>query len=136
MNEVYTGVFVSGSIENYKELEEKKIKCVINVKSEEHDTISVLTTMGICYYYIPVADWGQPRKGQIETLLRIWDIEKLRGNVLLHCAVGRGRSACMAVAIMMHEGMNCDDAVKQLLERRPVVTMLPAQIEKIRSEME
>lgn len=136
MNEVYDGLFVSGSITNYKDFKKHSIKCVINVKAEEHDTVSVLSTLGISYYYIPIADWGQPRKGQIETLLRIWDVAKLSGNVLIHCAVGRGRSACMALAIMIHEGMCCDDAVKQIVKRRPIVTMLPTQIEKIRREME
>lgn len=133
MDEVYERLFVSGTIENYKELEQNNIKTVINMKSEEHDTISTLTKMNIAYYYIPISDWGQPRSDQIGTLFDIWD--SVEGNVLLHCAVGRGRSACMALAIMVHEGMDIKEAVKQIRERRPIVTMLPAQIGKIEFEM-
>ena len=134
IDEVYKNLFVSGTIEDYEELKRNNIKVVVNVKSEEHDTISILSRMGIAYYYIPISDWGQPRRDQIKTLFEIWG--NTNGNVLIHCAVGRGRSACMALAIMMHEGMSCNDAVKQIRKRRPIVTMLPNQIEKIRSELE
>jgi len=136
MDEVYRGLFISGSIIDYSDLNSYNIKSVINVKSEEHDTISILTEMAISYYYIPIVDWGQPRKGQIETLLKVWKKEKKNGNVLIHCAVGRGRSACMALAIMVHEGMSFGDAIKQILERRPCVTMLSNQIDKIRRELD
>lgn len=128
-------LFVSGTIEDYSELEINEITTVVNLKAEEHDTISVLTQMGISYYYIPVSDWGCPRKDQIHTLLKIWDITK--GNMLLHCAQGRGRSASMAIAIMIHDGeLSFEEAKEQLETKRPCVTMLPEQIKKIKSEME
>jgi protein-tyrosine phosphatase len=139
MSNVYDGLskslFVSGTIDNYKDLETNDITTVVNLKSEEHDTISVLTRMGIAYYYIPVADWGSPRSEQISTLLKIWDNTK--GNMLLHCAEGRGRSASMAIAIIMHDNVvSFDKAKKQVETRRPCVAMLPEQMRKIRREME
>lgn len=139
MSNVYDGLskslFVSGTIEDYKELQTNDITTVVNLKSEEHDTISVLTRMGISYYYIPVADWGSPRSEQISTLLKIWDNTK--GNMLLHCAEGRGRSASMAIAIIMHDNVvSFDKAKKQVETRRPCVAMLPEQMRKIRREME
>jgi protein-tyrosine phosphatase len=139
MSNVYDGLskslFVSGTIEDYKELQTNDITTVVNLKSEEHDTISVLTRMGISYYYIPVADWGSPRSEQISTLLKIWDNTK--GNMLLHCAQGRGRSASMAIAIIMHDNdVSFDKAKEQVETKRPCVAMLPEQMRKIRREME
>ena len=133
MDEVYNSLFVSGTIKDYNELKKNGIKAVINTKSEEHDTISLLTEMNIAYYYLPIADWGCPRSDQIKTLMKIW--VSYDEPILLHCAQGRGRSACLAVAIMVHEGMDIDDAIKQIRERRPIVTMLDSQIGKIRKEM-
>jgi protein-tyrosine phosphatase len=139
MSNVYDGLskslFVSGTIEDYKELQTNDITTVVNLKSEEHDTITVLTQMGIAYYYIPVADWGSPRSEQIYTLLKIWDNTK--GNMLLHCAEGRGRSASMAIAIIMHDNdVSFDKAKEQVETKRPCVAMLPEQMRKIRREME
>ena len=63
-------------------------------------------------------------------------LPSLDDNMLIHCATGRGRAPSMAMALMMHDGMTAEEAINQIKKERPIVAMLPNQIEKVKKTME
>lgn len=120
---------VSGAIDNYDELVELGITMIINLRAEQHDDICELTKRNIAYYWIPVADWGAPRSDQIKTFLDIIDRDD---KILVHCAVGKGRTGFFAVAYLIDKyKLSIEDAVKRAKEARPIIDLTPAQARKL-----
>ncbi len=140
ITEITKNLYLSGAITNYESLE-GKIDIVVNCRSECHDAIDELTKKGIPYYWIPIADWGAPVHDQIETFLNI--IRKYPDKrVLVHCAQGKGRSAMLVVVAVLEyfnrnvktscgDGYSIADAIKFVKEKRPIVDLTRAQIDKL-----
>jgi len=93
---------ISASIDDYDSLC-GEITMVVNLRSEQHDDIYELTKRGISYFWIPIADWGAPRADQIELFLSLMKYSK--GTVLLHCAMGKGRTVMLAIAYLLDKGL-------------------------------
>jgi len=124
-------IAMSGAIGNYDELVKQGITMVINVRTEQHDDIWELTKRNISYFWIPVADWNAPRSDQIENFL---ELAKNRDDkILVHCAVGKGRSAFLVVSYLISKyKLSIEDAVKKAKKARPAIDMTPAQIKKLK----
>jgi len=129
-------LFISGAINNYSELVKLKIKYVINLRAEHHDDVSILSRLGIAYFWIPIGDWGAPRSDQVKTLLDIWrTADRWEKNILIHCSVGIGRAPCMAMAILMSTGYSMEESISMIHKARPEIRMLPTQVEKVVEEI-
>jgi protein-tyrosine phosphatase len=71
------------------------------------------------YISLPTLDGHYADK---ETLLQsVARIAELDGTVYIHCAQGHGRTATLAIAYLIQQGISetIDDAVNYVLERRP-----------------
>lgn len=71
------------------------------------------------YISFPTLDGHFPDK---ETLLqRVARIAELDGTIYIHCAQGHGRTATLAIAYLIQQGISetIDDAVNYILARRP-----------------
>jgi len=124
-------IAMSGAIGNYDELVKQGITMVINVRTEQHDDIWELTKRNISYFWIPIADWNAPRSDQIENFLEL--VEDRDDKILVHCAVGKGRSAFLVVSYLISKyKLSIEDAVKKAKKARSAIDMTPAQIKKLK----
>jgi len=124
-------IAMSGAIGNYDELVKQGITMVINVRAEQHDDIWELTKRNISYFWIPIADWNAPRSDQIENFLEL--VEDRDDKILVHCAVGKGRSAFLVVSYLISKyKLSIEDAVKKAKKARSAIDMTPAQIKKLK----
>jgi len=123
-------LYLSGSILDYNLLNELKIEAVINFRLEQHDDIYELTFRGISYFWIPISDYGAPRMDQMEACNRV--VDKFN-KVLLHCAVGRGRSATLVAAYLLYnkDFDNVDDCIYFITKKRKSVSLTENQYKKL-----
>jgi protein-tyrosine phosphatase len=73
------------------------------------------------------------RPGTLESLERsmAWiDEARLRGPVLVHCALGHGRSAMVVAAYLIHigEAHDAESALEQVRQRRPGIELRSDQV--------
>jgi len=123
-------LFLSGSILDYNTLKELGITAVINMKSEQHDDIYELTKREISYFWVPVSDHTAPRIDQIDSCMRI--IKKF-DKVLVHCAVGRGRSAMVTAAWLLVDKkfLTIEQCIDYITKKRPSVALTDIQYRKL-----
>jgi len=70
------------------------------------------------YYRIPVADYTPPTQEDYEKLKKI--IQQEKGNILIHCYAGKGRSNCGAcIYMMLKHKMNSNQAIKHIESKLP-----------------
>ncbi len=85
------------------------------------------------YSYLPTIDNTAPTLEQLqEGVAFIRGIISAGGKVYVHCASGVGRAPSLAAAYLIAEGLPVDDAVKQIIQVRPFVRILPDQMERLR----
>lgn len=72
------------------------------------------------YISFPTLDTHHPSIEELRKRVEI--IAKLEGTVYIHCAQGHGRTATLAIAYLLHIGHSAtvNDAVRYVLERRPL----------------
>jgi diacylglycerol kinase (ATP) len=83
-------------------LEEKKVGAILDVTVEFDALGSALMAERFDYLNIPVFDHSRPRQGQLVKAVR-WIHERRREgkSVLIHCALGQGRSVTVLLAYLM-----------------------------------
>ncbi|MDA7978202.1 MAG: dual specificity protein phosphatase family protein [Pirellulales bacterium] len=71
------------------------------------------------YISFPTLDGHYPDTSTL--LARVARVAELDGTVYIHCAQGHGRTATLAIAYLIRQGISStvDDAVAYVLERRP-----------------
>lgn len=87
------------------------------------------------YLMIPVWDTHAPSSIQIEIGVR-WALKQEREEkrcILIHCAHGHGRSACMMAAILIAKGLvgTVEEAEAMMKKERPRVRLNPRQKEAV-----
>ena len=106
------------------------VRHVVDVRVECQDDERVLHEHGITLLHLPTADVCAIR------LPLIWDgVEWVRERlaraqkVLIHCEHGIGRSALLALCVLVDQGLAPLDALELAKTRRPRVSPSPAQLE-------
>jgi len=131
ISKIIDGLYLSGTITNYDELDKLNIDVVINVRAEQHDDISELTNRHIAYYWIPINDYYAPRMNQIETFLEVLYKHLHRDNILVHCAEGRGRSAMFIAVHLVDCGYTPTHSILYIQRIRPQVSLTDVQYKKL-----
>ena len=128
---------LSGSIDNYNQLVDERITAVINVR-EQQDDIVELSNRGIAYYWFPIPDHSAPRSDQINAFIQLTERLAHDGEkILVHCAVGRGRSAMLVMLyLIIHYGWTDKKAYDFVIGIRPSVALTKMQHEKLTSYLE
>lgn len=79
------------------------------------------------YLCLPTLDAHVPDEGEFRALVQ--KIADWPGNVYIHCAIGHGRSATVAAAVLMARGLatNAQEAEAMLKKARPWIKLNQAQ---------
>jgi protein-tyrosine phosphatase len=96
------------------------------------DEVELSQTNGMLFWSSPITDRGTPRSRE-EIAERISTIGKLLTagkNVAIHCRQGIGRSALVAIAVLVVLGLDVDDATARVSKARG--RQVPETIEQAR----
>ena len=93
-----------------------------------HDT-SMLAEANLHYYHHPMPEFSPPTLAQLEEGVR-WSLAEMAAGrtVLVHCRIGKSRSACMACAILIGQGHRLSSALNTVREARPDMLLTEKQL--------
>ncbi len=102
-------------------LREAGVAAVLNVRHDDSFR-AMYHSLDIQYAHVPVRDFSTPSPNQLAECCRFIDEQRrARKPVLIHCALGIGRSATVALAYLLVEGTPLGDALDLLKRRRPCI---------------
>jgi hypothetical protein len=109
---------------------EHGITAVVDLRAEACDDESVLRSAGIDLLHLPTADLEPATNEHLDRGVRFVS-ERMRsgGKVLIHCQHGIGRSALLALCVLVEEGWQPLDALVHAKDRRWVVSPSYSQYE-------
>jgi hypothetical protein len=102
------------------------VRTVIDLAAE-HTEASIFRTLDYCS--LPVLDAMPLTAGQLRSAVGIIQQKLPGGPVFVHCALGFGRSGCVAAAYLIAAGLATDvkNALSQLKRIRPGITLSRGQ---------
>jgi protein-tyrosine phosphatase len=106
------------------------VRCVVDVRLEDCDDAVALRRHGISFLHLPTADKcaiaPQPLRAGVTWVRRALDDG---ARVLVHCQHGIGRSALLALCVLVANDHPPLDAMTLLKDRRPVASPSPEQLQ-------
>lgn len=106
------------------------IRAVVDLRAEECDDAEVLEKAGIRFLHLPTPDMNAVELAMLNQGVRFAGEHLERGErVLIHCQHGIGRSAMLALCVMVDRGMEPLQALRQAKQRRLCVSPSPSQFE-------
>lgn len=91
---------------------DNEITAVVNMRAEQQDWFS--NPLPIAYLWLPVIDHTDPALGQLLLGAQFIDTAVRIGHrVLVHCAMGIGRSRTMVAAYLIWTGLSVDEAIRR-----------------------
>lgn len=112
-------LFLSPKIEDWKYLDEHGITVVIDLEGEIDHGIPTIHNH-VLYIYYPIYDEDLPDLPKLHGVARLGaQLVQSGHRVLSHCGMGFNRSALVAGLILRYLGMDGEEAVTHLRQRRP-----------------
>jgi protein-tyrosine phosphatase len=109
---------------------EHGVRAVVDLREESRDNEELLIRHGMTFLHLPTADLGAvslPMLGDgVAFVNRHLDRDE---RVLIHCEFGIGRSATLALCVLVSRGMAPLDALTLAKEQRARVSPSPRQYE-------
>ncbi|HEX8192236.1 MAG TPA: dual specificity protein phosphatase family protein [Allosphingosinicella sp.] len=106
------------------------ISGIVDLRAEDSDDAGRLAEAGIDFLHLPAPDHYPPSLAMLEAGVAFAAAHLARGNrVLLHCEHGIGRSALLALCVLVHGGLEPLAALELAKARRSRVSPSPAQYE-------
>ncbi|HVM38815.1 MAG TPA: dual specificity protein phosphatase family protein [Sphingomicrobium sp.] len=106
------------------------IGAVVDLRQEDCDDVEVLGRAGLSFLHLPTPDMHPVPVAMLERGVRFAAEHIARGDkVLIHCQHGIGRSALLALCVMVDQGLEPMAAIRQAKDRRERVSPSPAQFE-------
>lgn len=103
---------------------------VVDVRVEDCDDEAVLRTHGIRLLHLPTPDTAAVSQDRIRDGVAFVSEGLDAGErVLVHCQYGIGRSALLALCVLVARGEAPLEALERLKRARPVISPSPAQLE-------
>jgi protein-tyrosine phosphatase len=106
------------------------IRAVVDLRLEDCDDEKMLRSHGIAFLYLPTPDMCAIARTHLEdgvAFVRAWN--RRSAPVLVHCEHGIGRSATLALCVLVDTGMAPLEALTLLKEKRSRISPSPAQFE-------
>lgn len=135
MSWITTHLAVGGRVhpKDIKALAESGVTHVVDTRSEYSDDAEALAKEHIELLHLPTAD-TQPLT--VEQMLEgsQWVTERMDqgGRVLIHCEHGVGRSALLACAVLVYNGMNAQEALHLVQQKRWQAAPNHRQVRRLR----
>ena len=134
INNVYLGCFESA--ENKQLLMKNNIKYIFNVAVECNISNEIKNMDIFIHKYNIYDDYDITIKILDEICTKILEIEPTDGNILVHCAHGRSRSACVVLYYLISKyGYSIGKALDTVRKARPCIHPSPNYI-KLLSEVD
>jgi predicted protein tyrosine phosphatase len=106
------------------------IRAVIDLRSEARDDEAVLLQEGLALLHLPTDDHCAIAQDMLDRGVAFAGRHLDRGEpVLIHCEHGIGRSATLALCVLVSRGFAPLDALERAKARRPLVSPSPSQYE-------
>jgi hypothetical protein len=104
------------------------VGAVVDLREEDRDDEGLLQTHGIAWLHLPTPDMCGVEPARLDQGVAFVCGQLERGRrVLVHCEHGIGRSATLALCVMVSCGEAPLDALERMKQRRAVVSPSPAQ---------
>lgn len=109
---------------------ELAIRAVVDLRSEACDDAAVLCGHGVSFLHLPTDDHLAVSPAMLREGVAFANAHLDRGErVLVHCEHGIGRSATLALCVLVSRGLAPLAALELAKERRSLVSPSPAQYE-------
>ncbi len=109
---------------------EHGIGAVVDLRDEESDDAAALAKAGVAFLHLPTPDMHPPRVADLERGVAFTAERLGRGErVLIHCQQGIGRSAVLALCVLVDAGEAPMAALARAKAAREVVSPSPSQFE-------
>ena len=103
--------------------QEHGIAAVIDLREEDRDDEELLRAAGIDFLHLPTTDQMAPEQEMLDRGVQFAQSHMSRGNrVLIHCQGGIGRSALLALCVLVDLGFEPLDALSHAKDRREAVS--------------
>jgi protein-tyrosine phosphatase len=107
---------------------EHRIQAVIDLRGEAMPDPQLYRRHGITLLHLPTSDMHAVETPDLEHGIRFAnEFLDQEQRVLIHCEYGIGRSATLALCLLVHRGLAPLDALALMKKRRPVVSPSPPQ---------
>lgn len=111
----------------YERLKARGVTSVISLRDEFDNAAAGIAPER--YLYLPTVDNTPPTMEHLCDGIRMIRDEVARGGqVYVHCMLGVGRSATLAAAYLVGEGMSADEAWRAIRKRRPFIRPADGQV--------
>jgi predicted protein tyrosine phosphatase len=111
-------------------LHDHGIRAVVDLRIEACDDEAALTRRGIAFLSLPTEDHAAVSQGMLDAGVAFANRHLDRNErVLVHCEHGIGRSATLALCVLVSRGRDPLDALELAKSQRPLVSPSPAQFE-------
>jgi protein-tyrosine phosphatase len=109
---------------------EHGIEAIVDLRAEDCDDAEALRRHGIDFLHLPTPDLEPASAEMLDRGVEFVRSHLARGNkVLIHCQHGIGRSALLALCVLVDGGLEPLDALKQAKDRRERVSPSQSQYE-------
>ena len=92
---------------------------VLVTAMEESLNEDLVKDVGLEYHYYPVPPYGTPTLQQINDFVELVNTNRVKNRpVVIHCYMGWGRTGTLLAAYLISGGMNADEAINEVREKR------------------
>jgi hypothetical protein len=107
-----------------------RIRAIVDLRAEACDDETLLRASGIDFLHLPTPDLEPASTHDLETgVAFVRDALGRGGKALIHCQHGIGRSALLALCVLVDQGWEPLDALRHAKDRREAVSPSRAQYE-------
>ena len=122
------GGFPSSSAESLAR--EHRVGAVIDLREEECDDETLLSSYGILFLHLPTPDVCAVSDAHLDAGVEFArEMQTTGRRLLIHCMHGIGRSATMALCVLSDRGENPIASLKAMKRARSLISPSPEQFE-------
>jgi predicted ATP-grasp superfamily ATP-dependent carboligase len=107
-----------GPITSYEKLKKLGVNSIIDLR-EDREKSDVIVPSGINYYSFPIKDDSALDIESFNSLISLIDKCFQKGNVYVHCRLGRGRAPMVVIAYLISKGLSLETAYQTVYDVRP-----------------